>query len=98
MKDQRRREVWGVLIFSAALQYFLSIWSQDELEDINELLKLVKQNLFVLHLLGWAHYHGNHNRACQFGVRTGDIGYLDWMWRYGLSIYAPTNKNQYKKS
>ena len=97
MKDQRRREVWGLVIFSAALKYFLTIWTPEELADIQKLLKLVKHNLPVSHLLGWAYYHGNHNWACRFAVRTSDIDYLDWMWRYGLLMYAPTNKNQYKK-
>ena len=97
MKDQRRREVWGLVILSGAITYFLEIFSPEELADIQKRLKEVKANLPVSHLLGWAYYHGNHNWACRFAVRTSDVQYLDWMWKYGLLMYAPTGKTQYKK-
>ena len=97
MKDQRRREVWGLVILSAATKYFLSIWTPEELGDIKKRLADVKQNKPASHLLGWMFYHGTHNWAYRYGVRTGDVEYLDWGWRYGLLMYADTNKNQYKK-
>lgn len=96
MKDQRRREVWGLLIFTAAIEYFLTIWSPEELQDIEKRLKAVKKNKPVYHLLGWAYYHGLHNWACRFAARTKDVAYLDWMWRYGMMMYGNTNKTQYK--
>ena len=79
MTDQRRREVWGLLIFTAAIEYFLTIWSPEELQDIEKRLKAVKKNKPVYHLLGWAYYHGLHNWACRFAARTKDVAYLDWM-------------------
>ena len=80
MKDQRRREVWGLVIFSVAIQYFLTIRTPDELGDIKTLLKLVKNNLPVSHLLGCAYYyHGSHNGACRFAVRTSRLDVAIWV-------------------
>lgn len=97
MKDQRRKETWTLVILSSVIEYLQEIYTQEELEKIEKLLNETRENLPVHHLIGWAFFHGNHIWASKFAVRVDDVDYLDFTWHYGLLLYGPTGKYQYKK-
>jgi hypothetical protein len=97
MKQQALREHWTLVILCAGVRWLRTLFTGDELQDMPKILQSVKKNLPAHHFIGFLFYFANHIFKSKMAVRTSDLTYLNFMWKYSLMMYADTGKNQYKK-
>lgn len=97
MKQQARREMWTFTILSAGVSWLLDIFGQEDALDIQKIIKKIKHNLPVSHFIGWLYYHAGFLWGAKRAVRRGDVPFLNFLWRYSLLMYGPTEKRNYKK-
>lgn len=97
MKAFSDLERWTFIFMAGTLAWLRRAYTDEELTDIKSVLKQVRKNLPVYNQVGWLYYFGTFIWGNMKAVRVNDHQRLDFMWMYGLMMYAESGKYIYKK-
>ena len=85
------------LVQAAGIKWLLEVGvTERDLNDIPKFLKAIKKNKPVHDFIFYLFYFGAPYLEQVNALRTTDVDYLDWIWRYNLFGLTAAKKTNYK--
>jgi hypothetical protein len=85
------------LVLTAGYKWLLGISGIDCLDNPLKLIEQTEKNLPVSNFIKHMFYHSNFVAEHRQAIRTADVDFLNFSWRYDLCLCSPTRKFNYKK-